>query len=77
MCESCLEERLEEERLSLLVYSRAAIYVRQLEKIGVNDILLDLPSGSAPIEDPDFQVVNNFYESDYYTAIVLSVTTAS
>ena len=53
-------ERLEEERLSLLVYSRTAIYVRQLEKIGVNDILLDLPSVSAPIEDPDFQVVNNF-----------------
>ena len=53
-------ERLEEERLSLLVYSRTAIYVRQLEKIGVNDILLDLPSGSAPIEDPDFQVGNHF-----------------
>lgn len=61
MCESCLEERLEEERRSQLVYSRAAIYVRQVDKIGaLTDNLMDVPSTSAlstsTSEDPDFQV---------------------
>ena len=61
VCESCLEERLEEERRSQLVYSRAAIYVRQVDKIGaLTDNLMDVPSTSAIstsiAEDPDFQV---------------------
>lgn len=55
VCESCLEERLEEERRSQLVYSRAAIYVRQVDKIGITDILMDV-APSTPAEDPDFQV---------------------
>jgi hypothetical protein len=63
VCESCLEERLEEERRSQLVYSRAAIYVRQVDKIGaLTDNLMDVPSTSAIstsiAEDPDFQVSN-------------------
>lgn len=62
VCESCLEDRLEEERRSQLVYSRAAIYVRQVDKIGaLTDILLDAPSilasSSSTAEDPDFQVI--------------------
>lgn len=61
VCESCLEDRLEEERRSQLVYSRAAIYVRQVDKIGaLTDILLDAPSilasSSSTAEDPDFQM---------------------
>lgn len=61
VCESCLEKRLEEERRSQLVYSRAAIYVRQVDKIGaLTDNLTDAPSASAfsssVAEDPDFQV---------------------
>ncbi|EFX68348.1 hypothetical protein DAPPUDRAFT_63211 [Daphnia pulex] len=60
VCESCLEKRLEEERRSQLVYSRAAIYVRQVDKIGaLTDNLTDAPSASAfsssIAEDPDFQ----------------------
>ena len=59
VCESCLEKRLEEERRSQLVYSRAAIYVRQVDKIGaLTDNLMDMPStlSSSIAEDPDFQV---------------------
>lgn len=62
VCESCLEKRLEEERRSQLVYSRAAIYVRQVDKIGaLTDNLTDAPSATAfsssVAEDPDFQVI--------------------
>lgn len=65
VCESCLEKRLEEERRSQLVYSRAAIYVRQVDKIGaLTDNLTDAPSASAfsssVAEDPDFQVTPFF-----------------
>lgn len=68
MCESCLEDRLEEERRSQLVYSRATIYVRQVDKIGaLTDIHLDAPStlvpSSATAEDPDFQVKQQLFSS--------------
>lgn len=47
---------MEEERRSQLEYSRATIYVRQVDKIGIAEILLDVPP-STPSEDPDFQVI--------------------
>lgn len=56
VCESCLQERLEEERRSLLVYNRATIYVRQVDRMGIADIQMDVAT-SAPAEDPDFQVI--------------------
>lgn len=49
VCEECLANRLEEERRSQLEYDRAIIYVRQVDKSGL-DGQLDAS------EDPDFQV---------------------
>lgn len=60
VCESCLQERLEEERRSQLVYNRATIYVRQVDKIGIVDILMDV-APSTPAEDPDFQVKSHSF----------------
>lgn len=69
VCESCLAERLEEERRLQLDYTRAVIYVRQVcptdkssngSTMGDNggSGLLDMSSTSAGLtdQDPDFQV---------------------
>ena len=54
VCEQCLANRLEEERRSQLIYERATIYVRQVDKSG-GDGLLDAS------EDPDFQVFESLF----------------
>ena len=68
VCETCLLQRLEEERLSQLVYQKAVIYVRQIcpnDKNASFDadgpspfVCSPVAAGSAATEsgDPDFYV---------------------
>lgn len=86
LCQSCAEERLEEERKSQLDYNRAVIYVRQIsfaEKngggnngsdnaIGGSSGSLDVSSTSAgfPDHDPDFVV--HFFDFRNLNNILIS-----
>ncbi len=86
VCQSCAEERLEEERKSQLDYDRAVIYVRQIsfaEKNGNNGSdnaiggastgSLDVSSTSAGFLDHDPDFVVHFFDFRNLNNILISI----